>query len=795
METAFAEGLPPIGDADPAPPPDAVQVACARAVVAASGFIDADDYSLQHRLRRGTDPVRHFVDEGWRSLRTPSLRFDLWSYWVEHLDPTADTVNPLLHYLLRGRHDGLEPLPSPAPTRQPTRLTGKPRRACLFAGHDRDGLVDDTVIAYLTEMSRHADVFYLADGVLGPGELDKLAGITVGAWSVPHGAYDFGSFSLLARELVGWERLAPYDEVVLANDSCYLLRPLDDVFAEMDTRACDWWSLQATSMEHDESYISDDSPIPLAEAKRRFIGPRHWTDDRFVHLSSYFLAFRRPVLDDPGFRFRLDTVARQDEKRLVIHKYEVGISRYLVDAGFDFDTFLPDLWAFHPLYGRHFFELVEQGFPLVKRNYLGENPRHVAGLEQWEERLRPLVPEAPFAAMRAHLERVTSPALLHEAYAAHLAADGRRQIPVRATQGFGLRRLDRETPSFGHWWAFPVSASGRMDPGMRAVLEEVRDDPSLHKVVLTRGRPLADADALAGERVTIVPMDTPAGQAAMVRCGLMLADDTPDVAYPFTFPRSRHAYVHLGVGLPVLPIGSPRDADWGRLSGLAACSQGEALLRVATVPDLGLDRPWVTGLPRHDHLVLASEHLPPDLRGGEERLRASLAGRPLVVWWARGPAREMPAGLADWAREHDVVVGVREPRPDRPDGWTTALLDLHLPHLVDLSDRVIASEVPVHRVASAVVTDDDPRALDALVTGVPLVRLAGSTRDQAIALPDEGWTLPIDCEDAAAVMAALTTIAAGGFARRNVTVPNAAPPLDGAAARRFVHRLRCLTRR
>ncbi|UUZ60020.1 hypothetical protein [Nocardioides sp. B-3] len=123
---------------------------------------------------------------------------------------------------------------------------------------------------------------------------------------------------------------------------------------------------------------------------------------------------------------------------------------------------------------------------------------------------------------------------------------------------------------------------------MRAVLEEVRDDPSLHKVVLTRGRPLADADALAGERVTIVPMDTPDGQAAMVRCGLMLADDTPDVAYPFTFPRSRHAYVHLGVGLPVLPIGSAGDgdvdADWARLSGLAACSQGEALVRVATVP-------------------------------------------------------------------------------------------------------------------------------------------------------------------------------------------------------------------
>ncbi|EON24839.1 putative lipopolysaccharide biosynthesis protein [Nocardioides sp. CF8] len=789
LDKALTEGLPPVGDADPAPPPPAVQVACARAVVAASGFLDADDYTVQHRLRRGTDPVRHFVDEGWRSLRTPSLRFDLWTYWTEHLDPTDDTVNPLLHYLLRGRHDGLAALPTPAPTRPPTIFDGPPRRACLFAGYDRDGLVDATVVAYLTELSRHADVFYLADGVLEPGELAKLDGVVKGAWSVPHGAYDFGSFSLLARDLVGWERLADYDEVVLANDSCYLLRPLDGVFAEMDTRACDWWSLQATSMEHDESYISDDSPIPLAEAKQRLIGPRHWTDDRFVHLSSYFLAFRRPVLDDPGFRWRLDTVTQQQEKRLVIHKYEVGISRYLLDAGFDFDTLLPDLWAFHPLYGRHFFELVERGFPLVKRNYLGENPRHVAGLEQWEERLRPLVPDAPFEAMRAHLERVTAPAMLREAYGARLADDGRRQIPLRATQGYGLRRLDRETPTFAHWWAFPVAATGRLDPGLRAVFEEVRTDPSVHKVVLTRGRPLADE--LTGERVTVLPMDTPDGQAAMVRCGLMLTDETPDVTYPFSFPRSRHDHVHLGVGLPHVP--GPHAGDWGRLEAVAACSPGEALARAATLPDLDLARLWLTGLPRHDHLLLAPELLPADLRAQEERLRAGLAGRPLVVWWVRGPARALPSGLADWAREHDVVVGVREPRVDRADGWTRALLDADLPRLIGLSDRSVTSPVPVHRVASAIVTDDDPHALDALVTGVPLLRLTGS--DDQAAAADHGWAQPTSCPDEDALRARLTELALAGFPRREVTVPDGAPPLDGAAARRFVHRLRLLRRR
>ena len=89
---------------------------------------------------------------------------------------------------------------------------------------------------YLRELSRFADVFYLADCNLSRAELAKLDEITSAAWARRHGTYDFGSWSILARDLVGWDRLEPYDEVLLANDSCYLLQPLDDVFAH-DGRA------------------------------------------------------------------------------------------------------------------------------------------------------------------------------------------------------------------------------------------------------------------------------------------------------------------------------------------------------------------------------------------------------------------------------------------------------------------------------------------------------------------------------------------------------------------------------
>ena len=107
-----------------------------------------------------------------------------------------------------------------------------PRRACLFAMYDPDGLVDDYVVAYVAELARHADVFVLRRRRrCEPGQLDRLSGrapargcARTAATTSARGACWPGSWS-------AGTALAAYDEVLLANDSCWLLRPLDEVFA------------------------------------------------------------------------------------------------------------------------------------------------------------------------------------------------------------------------------------------------------------------------------------------------------------------------------------------------------------------------------------------------------------------------------------------------------------------------------------------------------------------------------------------------------------------------------------
>lgn len=791
---ALADGLAPVTDGTPSAPPVDVQLNAACAVIGASGFLDAADYVEEHKLGLGVDPVRHFVERGWLDLRAPSLRFDVWAYWTAHLDPTDDQVNPLLHFLLGGRQAGLAPVPAQTPLREPTRLGPAPRRACLFAAYDRDGLIDDYVVDYLTELARHADVYYLADGVVEPGELAKIAHLTRGAWGVPHAAYDFGSFSMLARDLVGWDVLDGYDEVILANDSCYLLRPLDDVFARMDASACDWWSLQATSMEHQESYDGDDNPIALAEAKDRFVGPRKWTDVHYLHLSSYFLVYRRPVVSDPGFRFRLDTVCGQRDKMLVVHKYEVGISRYLMDEGFDFDTFIPDLYAFHPLYSRHVFELVERGFPLIKRNFLGENPMHVLDLDTWPEQLRALVPDAPIERIAANIARVSPPDRLHEAYGVHLDDEGRRIIPPRSVWGGALRRLDRETPSFGHWWAFRTNeATGRLDPGLRAVFEQVRHDPSIRKVVLTGSRPLDDD--LAGDQVTVLPLNTVDAQRLLVRCARVLVDTEPNLAVKLPLAPNRHDFIHTGLGLPVVShtYSANPEGEWRKLRAMAVASQADALVRAAAEPELALGQMWTTGLPRHDLLV--TDRLPADLAAEETRLRERLGSRRLVVWWVRGACQHTPddvARIGAWAREHDVAIGIRESRVERAHGWTHAFAG---EDILTFNARTTPWSSLVHRLAHAVVTDHEPEAFDALVLGTPVLRYVEQSADEASSTADsaflgDGWPPVTGLADVEDLLGRLQGLAEAGFVRREVTERPGVVPVDGAAAWRFAQKLR-----
>jgi hypothetical protein len=705
-------------------------VRCEVAVLRGSELFDVRAYTRTNApVRNGkVEAVEHFCTIGWETLCNPSRGFDVWWYWAEYLDPTVADFNPLLHFELVGRHRGHHPVPPRTPPRPPTGYApgARPRRVCLFAGYDPDALIDDYVVDYVRELARHADVYYLSDGYVEPDQLDRLSPYTKGAWAVAHGGYDFGSLSILARDLVGWEVLDTYDEVMFANDSAFLLRPLDEVFARMDAEACDWWGLQATKHGF-EKHSNGGRPLESAEMKRRMVGERFMNDLDHLHLSSYFLVFRAPVVRDEGFRRRLDSVAPQVDKELVIHKYEIGLSRYLMCRGFDFETFIPGLYPFHPLYTEQYFDLLELGFPLLKRNFLSENSRNVPDLVRWKERVRRAVPDAQVDMLERNLLRVSPDDRLQRSFA--LTGDNdESQVAPRPLSWWELVQEDRHAPKFDHWWSFPVDQQDHQLPGSaRAVFEAVREDPSIKKIILTRSRRI-DLD---GVNVTVLPLHSPQGQHHLVRSKHLFVSETPGTEPTPLVPPRLHRVINLAA-VPLQRAPAPADGTvtppyWA----VVTSSRLSALAAATTYAPLDQARIWTTGDPRDDLLLCGSGDLPADLQEQEARLSRVLADRRLVLFEPTyrpdqpggGYPRFDPAELewlATWCSAQHAVLGFRDDPRDRSRGLTRILGSLGA---VSLTRNRFPSLEVVDRVAGALVTDHPARAVQFAATRKPMVLL------------------------------------------------------------------------
>ena len=186
------------------------------------------------------------------------------------------------------------------------------KRITLFAHYDRDGIIDDYVIYYLRGLKRVADrILFVSDSDLREGEAAKLEGLAELVSARPHSEYDFGSwkrgFAHLNFDLADW------DELILANDSCYApIYPFEDAFERMSKTACDFWG-------------------PTANEK----------NGEFDHISSYFLVLRQPILQDKEFLSFWTRIEPQPAVIDVIVKYEIGLSKLLVATGYRYASLMP----------------------------------------------------------------------------------------------------------------------------------------------------------------------------------------------------------------------------------------------------------------------------------------------------------------------------------------------------------------------------------------------------------------------------------------------------------------------
>ncbi|WP_175549197.1 CDP-glycerol glycerophosphotransferase family protein [Litoreibacter ascidiaceicola] len=597
--------------------------------------------------------------------------------------------------------------------------------------------MDDYVLDYLRDLSQHADIYYLADCPIDKTQMAKLDGLVKGAWAQRHGAYDFGSYSMLARDLVGWDVIETYDEMILANDSCYLVHPLAETFREMASRPCAWWGLQATkgliSTAH-QNKIPTEVLVPMTDIKKTYLAAFE-TDVLYDFLvGSYFLAFRKSVINDQDFRRILDNVTVEQNKLRIIRKYEIGITRFLIGKGYEFDTLVGSVSKQQPIFTQRAFDLIDDGFPLLKRYFLAENHYKMPGLAQWKSRVLQANPAADVDSFERNLLRVSNASKLYR----NFRIGQNKELSKTPRTHTEMEAEDLETPKYDHWWAFPVCCHSHLfSDNNRAVFEQVKNDPNVKKIILTRNVHVE----VEGVNTVVVPLQSYEGQTYLLRARQVFLRHgvRANVGYPLS--SDLHNFHNLWHGIPLKRIGytsldqtrnlDDMVAENKRLKSVIAASKVDRLAMAAAYWPLTYHDIWVTGLPRHDFILAPESQLPSDFKSRTDFLNTRLKGKKFVLFaptfradqengyysFSEDEVRE----LADWLTKNDMIMGIREHMADKTRLYSSQLQG---ECFMDASERLFPDIELLYRKADLLLTDYSSCFIDFMLTGRPMISFA-----------------------------------------------------------------------
>jgi CDP-glycerol glycerophosphotransferase (TagB/SpsB family)/glycosyltransferase involved in cell wall biosynthesis len=708
-------------------------------IVTHCGLLNESFYKNMYCDLSAQNAAVHYFKYGKNELRKASKDFDGWWYDISRGEYNSLNThyNPIVHAVFHATgNNSLLAAPQLTKTKRTYKLPNNHKRVCIFAGYDADGLIDDTLVTYITELSKYCDVYFMGDCEYKEGEIEKLSPYVLGAWSARHGQYDFGSYKKLMLDKLGWQALEKYDEVLLANDSVYLLSSLGPVFEKMSQSDCAWWGIQATK---GMAFTKTDPSQNLVQNTSHQL-----TDELFesfektpfydFHVGSYFIAFRKNVIQDPGFRKIIESISLVNKKKLILD-FEVGITRYLVGSSFKLKTFVEELHGFHPVYTENLFNLItEKGFPFLKRYLLANNHYHVPQLGRLLDHYGLLGDNN----VVKHLHRTVGEETLTKNLNLSLL-EAYKTSAFDKLSNSKFKELDTQIPKDPNLWLFPVCYYDHLLTGNdRALFEHVKNNPRIRKVILTRSKPVE----MSGLNVYHFNIDSADAQQIILRAKNIFLKHGPLINIPYPCEYTNRNFVNLWHGIPLKRIGvSSLDVGGIKIDEIIAhnkpnkcvisSSKIDRLAMTAGFYPLTYKQVPITGLPRIDLIGMEESMLPIDLQDELNKLRNALAGRKLVLYAPTFRNAQAEAyydfskpELANYKQllcSNNAVLGVREHMADSGKGYNDILSNVDC---LNLSSDNYPNIEMLYRLADVLITDYSSCYIDYLSTRKPVISFA-----------------------------------------------------------------------
>ncbi|NYS32549.1 alpha-L-Rha alpha-1,3-L-rhamnosyltransferase [Streptococcus danieliae] len=229
------------------------------------------------------------------------------------------------------------------------------KRLLIYVHYNKNQEVSPHVLYQLKEMRPlFSQVLVVSNSPLPEQGFQDLKGqaLVDQVWERANSGFDFAAWRDAMKNL-GWSKLGEFDSLTLMNDTCF--GPIWD------------FTPHFLGMEADEQI--DFWGLTNFRATKEF--PEH--------LQSYFLTFKKSILQDQSFFDFWQNVQDYENVQDVINHYESGVTTYFLERGFQykalFDTtqeategmLHPDFTYYNPR------RILEVGLPFLKVKALDAN--------------------------------------------------------------------------------------------------------------------------------------------------------------------------------------------------------------------------------------------------------------------------------------------------------------------------------------------------------------------------------------------------------------------------------------
>lgn len=199
----------------------------------------------------------------------------------------------------------------------PLRDSNMTKRLAIFCHYDKNNLIDDYVLFYLKDLKKVATkIHFVSNSPIEKSEIIKLETYVESITLRQNIGLDFGAWNETLYA-IGLSNIAnQYDELILANDSCYApFSSFEQLFNRMSKDSCDMWGI--TENAYPEHTFENGETLKIAP-----------------HIQSYFLVFRKQLLQAQCFIHFWNSVDNFASRDVVITEYEAGLTQLLRQNNF-----------------------------------------------------------------------------------------------------------------------------------------------------------------------------------------------------------------------------------------------------------------------------------------------------------------------------------------------------------------------------------------------------------------------------------------------------------------------------